>query len=170
MAETTVDRGMYDNEELKNIARILQDCGLGRGANEMESTGETKTHEPTPKLPRHGHFLKVSGTSMTPAINDGDTVLWVEVENKAELKVGDIIIFKHPVGDGYLAHRIVCKMEVKAKGKYLFLTKGDKHVPDKEGRRYLDRYATPGENVLGLVIGVLYNLTRWGSAKDEETR
>lgn len=151
MVETKLNRGDYDDEELKNIARVLQVSGL---------SGEMKG----------GYFSKIdSGTSMNPTIRAGDTILWAKVENMAELKVGDIILFKSPVSSDYVVHRIVCVIEVKGKGKYLFQTKGDKHVPDNEGRRYRDRYAVPDENVLGVVIGVVYK-THWGPMKNEKTR
>jgi len=100
-------------------------------------------------LDRRIHPATMSGTSMTPTINDGDTVLWVEVENKAEFKVGDIIIFKHPTlaGVDNIAHRIV---EVEVVGEeYWFKTKGD-NLPEP------DRQMVPENNVHGLVIGVIY--------------
>jgi len=95
------------------------------------------------------HPAAMSGTSMMPTINDGDTVLWVEVENKAELRVGDIIIFKHPTlaGVDNIAHRIA-EVEVVG-GEYWFRTKGDNlSEPDQQ--------MVPENNVHGLVIGVIY--------------
>jgi len=87
---------------------------------------------------------------MVPTINVGDTLLWVEVENKAELKVGDIIIFKHPTLPGVdnIAHRII-EVEV-VNGEYRFRTKGDNlSAPDQQ--------PVPEANVHGLVIGVIYS-------------
>lgn len=136
---------MYDGVELENIAHLIKKSGLISDS--------------------HGYFTKVSGTSMTPTINDGDTIFYAEIDNVAKLKVGDIIIFKNPAGDGILAHRIMSVITVK--GEYWFSTRGDKWIPDKEGRRYKDRYAVPAKDVLGVVIGVMYK-TRWGSTKNEE--
>ena len=92
----------------------------------------------------------VHGTSMEPTFGEGDVVLWVEVDNVAELKVGDIIIYQHPtlVGVDNIAHRIV---EVETQnGEYLFRTKGDNLAA-------LDRHLVPEGNVYGLVIGVIYH-------------
>lgn len=93
----------------------------------------------------------MNGTSMAPTINDNDTVLWVEVDNMAELKVGDIIIFKHPTIPDLdnIAHRIV-EVEVVG-GEYRFRTKGDNSSSP-------DQHMVPRNNVHGLVIGVIYKV------------
>jgi signal peptidase I len=91
----------------------------------------------------------MSTTSMAPTINVGDTVLWVEVDNMAELKAGDIIIFKHPTLTDIdnIAHRIV---EIEVVGEeYRFRTKGDNLLEP-------DRHMVPENNVHGIVIGVIY--------------
>jgi len=101
-------------------------------------------------LDRRIHPATMQTTSMVPTINVGDTVLWVEVENKAELKVGGIIIFKHPTLPGVdnIAHRII-EVEV-VNGGYRFRTKGDNlSAPDQ--------HMVPEANVYGLVIGVIYS-------------
>jgi len=101
-------------------------------------------------LDRRIHPATMQTTSMVPTINVGDTLLWVEVENKAELKVGDIIIFKHPTLPGVdnIAHRII-EVEV-VNGEYRFRTKGDNlSAPDQQ--------PVPEANVHGLVIGVIYS-------------
>jgi signal peptidase I len=97
----------------------------------------------------------MNGTSMTPTINDNDTVLWVEVDNKAELEVGDIIIYTHPTLPGVdnVAHRIVEIVPVD--GGYKFRTKGDSLSTS-------DQYLVPEGNVHGLVIGVIYSATSFG--------
>ena len=98
-------------------------------------------------LDRRIHPAAMNGTSMAPTINSGDTVLWVEVDNMAKLKVGDIIIFKHPTRVENIAHRIV-EVEVVG-GVYQFRTKGDDlSEPDRD--------MVPEGNVHGLVIGVIY--------------
>jgi hypothetical protein len=91
-------------------------------------------------------------TSMVPTINVGDTLLWVKVDNMAELKVGDIIIYKHPTLPGIdnVAHRIVEILPFD--GGYRFRTKGDNlSEPDLN--------LVPEGNVHGLVIGVIYSAT-----------
>ena len=88
---------------------------------------------------------------MAPAINVGNTVLSVKVENIniAELKVGDIIVYKHPtLADiDNVAHRIV-EIEVVG-GRYRFKTKGD-NLPEP------DPDWVPENNIRSLVIGVMY--------------
>ena len=90
----------------------------------------------------------VSGGSMEPTFGDGDLVLWVEVDNMARLKVGDIIIYKHPTRPylDNIAHRIV-DIQMQG-GQYWFITKGE-NSPEECG--------VPEGNVHGLVIGVIYH-------------
>jgi len=94
-------------------------------------------------LDRRISHATMIGTSMEPTIREGDTVLWVGVDNKTELGVGDIIIYEHPtlIGHPIVAHRIV---EVGAGG---FWTRGDNEI----GRQWV-----PEDRVRGLVIGVIY--------------
>lgn len=91
----------------------------------------------------------LSGSSMEPTISNGDAVLWVEVDNKAELKVGDIIIYEHPTYTGHplVAHRIT-EVEMQD-GGYRFRTQGD-NLSEPDRHWILDG------NVQGLVIGVMY--------------
>jgi len=88
------------------------------------------------------------GTSMEPTLQDGDLVLWVRVENATKIKVGDIIIFRHPTRPylDNIAHR-VSKIEL-VDGEYRFWTEGDNSGPD--------RHPVPEGNIHGLVIGVIY--------------
>lgn len=99
-------------------------------------------------IDRRISYSVVSGPSMVPTFKDGDMVLWVEVDNKAELKVGDIIFYKHPTRpQDNIAHRII---EVKVQdGGYYFMTKGDALAEN-------DGYWIPEGNVHGLIIGVIY--------------
>jgi len=89
-------------------------------------------------------------TSMEPTINVRDTVLWVEVDNIAEIEVGDIIIFQHPTLPEVdnIAHRIV--EIVPADGGFKFRTKGDNSSTP-------DQHLVPEGDVHGLVIGVIYS-------------
>lgn len=91
----------------------------------------------------------LSGSSMEPTISNGDAVLWVEVDNKAELKVDDIIIYEHPTYTGHplVAHRII-EVEMQD-GGYRFRTQGD-NLSEPDRHWILDG------NVQGLVIGVMY--------------
>ena len=98
-------------------------------------------------LDRRIYRAVMQTTSMAPTINPGDSVLWVEVDNKAELKVGNIIIYKHPTRPGVdnVCHRII---ELGQNG-YRFRTQGD-NLSDP------DRHWVSEELVHGLVIGVIY--------------
>jgi len=99
-------------------------------------------------LDRRISYSVISGTSMEPTFGEGDVVIWVEVEGE-NLKVGDIIIYKHPTRPGIdnIIHRII---EVgMTDGEYRFRTKGD-NLPEP------DRNWIPEGNVHGLVIGVIY--------------
>ena len=92
-------------------------------------------------------YAVMIGTSMAPTIKDNDVVLWVEVDNMAELKVGDIIIYQHPTRPylDNIAHRII---EVGTGDREnQFLTKGDNSS---------EEYWVPEGNIHGLVIGVIY--------------
>ena len=93
------------------------------------------------------HIAVYSGPSMNPTFKDNDLILWVEV-NPAELKVGDIIIYEDPTNPYHklVAHRIIeTRIEEEVYG---FRTKGDNN-PDP------DHYWV--DNILGLVIGVVYS-------------
>ena len=98
-------------------------------------------------LDRGVFFSTVSGSSMEPTFGEGDVVLWVEVDNKAELKVGDIIIYQYP--PEYRAHRII-EVGRSQDGKYWFGTKGDGELNPDPGKVWEDK-------VRGLVIGVIYH-------------
>jgi signal peptidase I len=97
-------------------------------------------------LDRRIYPATMSSTSMAPTINDGDTVLWVKVDNTAKLRVGDIIIYKHPTRpDDNIAHRIIEVGTGDREGQ--FKTRGDNSS---------DEYWVPSGNIHGLVIGVIY--------------
>lgn len=122
------------------LAILLSTTGIGRPSNDANFVlGYDKVYIST-----------MGGTaSMAPTINVGDTVLWVEVGDMGELRVGDIIVFKHPtlIGVDNICHRIV-EIELVA-GEYRFRTKGDSLAES-------DRHPVPEGNVHGVVIGVIY--------------
>ncbi|MGC8816664.1 MAG: signal peptidase I [Candidatus Hadarchaeum sp.] len=93
------------------------------------------------------HYSVVSGSSMEPTLKDGDLVLWVEVDNTFQFRVGDIIIYQHPTRPylDNIVHRII---EVGSDYREnQFKTKGD-NSPEE--------YWVPRANIHGLVIGVIY--------------
>ncbi len=88
-------------------------------------------------------------TSMSPTFRMDDVILWIKAE-PSELKVGDIIIFRHPTLPDIdnVVHRIV---DIQFDGgKYSFRTKGDNFAD-------ADRFYVPEANIHGLVIGVVYH-------------
>ncbi len=94
------------------------------------------------------HASVVSGGSMEPTFGDGDMILWVEIDDIAELGVGDIIIYKHPTRPyrDNIAHRII---EVgMGDRENQFKTKGD-NSPEE--------YWVPSGNIHGLIIGVIFS-------------
>ena len=98
-------------------------------------------------LDRRIYHAVMQTTSMAPTINPGDSVLWVEVENMAELTVGDIIIYKHPTRPWAenVCHRIIEVGSGDRGGQ--FKTRGD-NSPEE--------HWVPSANIHGLVIGVVY--------------
>jgi len=86
-------------------------------------------------------FYYVEGISMHPTIENGDLIIidWTRFEN---LKVGDIIVFKRPLLNDKVVHRII---EVKTvNGERVFVTKGDNNqIPDPnyvKSDNYIGRY------------------------------
>lgn len=99
-------------------------------------------------LDKRINYSATSGTSMEPTFGEGDAIMWVEIDSKENLKVGDIIVFPHPTipGAGDTVHRII---EVRVQdGEYSFRTQGD-NMPNP------DQHVV--SNVKGLVIGVVYD-------------
>src|SRR4051812_35966420 len=65
----------------------------------------------------HGVRFRTKGTSMRPAIRDGETIT-VEPVNPADVKRGEIIFCK--TNDGVIAHRVV-----SIKRRASFILRGD---------------------------------------------
>lgn len=138
------------------VALIAMGIGwLSSGSKPNENTPYDNTygwteifHGYEAYLDRRISYSLVSGTSMEPTFGESDVILWVEVEGE-DLKVGDIIIYKHPTRPGIdnIVHRII---EVGTTyGEYRFIAKGDNlSEPDPNW--------IPEANVHGLVIGVIY--------------
>lgn len=93
---------------------------------------------------------------MEPTFGDGDVILWVEVEPD-ELRVGDIIIYKHPTKPfgGLIAHRII-EIPITPAGWYRFETKGDNRS-ESDAETAISAYLVSEDDLKGLVIGVLYS-------------
>lgn len=66
--------------------------------------------------------LSIRGTSMEPALHDGDALL-VKLVDAAEVKVGDIVALEHYSGK-WVVHRVV-RIEPLPQGDFLFQSKGD---------------------------------------------
>lgn len=66
-------------------------------------------------------LVSLQGTSMEPALRHGDA-LWTKRVDPAELKIGDIVILRHP-SLGWITHRVI-NIQPSRNG-YLLETKGD---------------------------------------------
>jgi signal peptidase I len=66
--------------------------------------------------------IRVTGSSMTSFINDGEFVIIRKVPGNL-LKTGDIIFYRDH-GNGYVLHRVLKKLK-QCNGSNYFLTKGD---------------------------------------------
>ena len=66
-------------------------------------------------------FDVVLSGSMSPTIKTGDSVIVTSI-SPDDLKAGDIIVFKSPLGNGFVCHRIVM---VDRTNGLTFQTKGD---------------------------------------------
>ncbi len=86
-------------------------------------------------------YTEVKGKSMEPTFETGDVLLWVQIDNKAFLNSGEIIIYKR--SDKLYAHRIVQKVQ-KRGGVFQIITKGDSQKTNER---------VSGGEGLGIVIG-----------------
>ncbi|MEM3403172.1 MAG: signal peptidase I [Nitrososphaeria archaeon] len=89
-------------------------------------------------------FYYVEGISMHPTIENGDLIIidWTRFE---DLKVGDIIVFKRPLLDDKVVHRIVDVRNIN--GERVFITKGDNNqVPDSN--------YVKSDNYVGKYVGI----------------
>ncbi len=146
------------------LLALLVIIGLGWLSSVRESNTDNapdNTNSWTEIFPGYENYLdNVSyspshGTSMEPTFGEGDAVIWVEVENIDELKVGDIIIYQHPTrpDEGKIAHRII---NIMKNGEYRFETKGDNRA-ESDAHTPLSSYYVTEEYLRGLIIGVVYN-------------
>jgi len=77
-------------------------------------------------------FEAVTNNSMSPQIKSGDAVMVKEVD-AADVKVGQVIIFRNPQNrEELIVHRVVA-VEVAGPARY-FTTKGDSNPANDEGR------------------------------------
>lgn len=89
----------------------------------------------------------VEGPSMEPLFQTGDLVVIVK---SAEINVGDIIIFKKKVGDGFIIHRVI---EIRNISNSLYyVTKGDNNaLPDYQE---FEVVGVPSHRVIGKVLEI----------------
>lgn len=102
-----------------------------------------KSYTNQDEVPSVGGFLPliVLTDSMYPVIESGDLIICHTVEAE-EIKVGDVISFFDPAGNGttIVTHRV---MEVVNDGVLAFVTKGDNNNTE-------DKLPVPGENLVGV--------------------
>ncbi len=95
----------------------------------------------------------VIGSSMEPTFGDNDALLYVEIENVYELRVGYILLYRHPTHPNgeYIAHRI--RSILYDRDRPRFETKGDNNT-QSDAETALSAYLVKEEDMVGLVIGV----------------
>ena len=70
----------------------------------------------------------VKGQSMLPLLREGDLVIITKVNNPSDIKVGDVVVYRNPVGK-LIIHRVI--MVWKAGNEYYYITQGDNNMfPD----------------------------------------
>jgi signal peptidase I len=67
-------------------------------------------------------FDAILSGSMSPSMDVGDLVV-VAPQSPDDLKVGDVIVFQSPIGNGLICHRIIAITQED--GSLVFHTKGD---------------------------------------------
>lgn len=75
---------------------------------------------PMQEKPRSRKITKLAGSSMFPALRQGD-VLFLESASPEKIKLGDIVVFEQ--GEKMVCHRIVNR--IKKSGPIIFAEKGD---------------------------------------------
>ncbi|MCX8185592.1 MAG: signal peptidase I [Sulfolobales archaeon] len=89
----------------------------------------------------------VEGPSMEPLFQTGDLVIIVK---SAEIGVGDIIIYKKKVGDGFIIHRVIDVYIIR--GEQYYVTKGDNNaLPDYQE---FEVVGVPASRIVGKVLEV----------------
>lgn len=76
-------------------------------------------------------LLTIGSESMTGTINKGDMILYEKYEDKEQVQIGDIIVFKSE--DLIIVHRVVDKRDFGEEIRYY--TKGDANMQEDEGYR-----------------------------------
>jgi len=89
----------------------------------------------------------VEGPSMEPLFQTGDLVIIVKSNN---INVGDIIVFKKKIGNGYIIHRVISVNNFN--GTSYYVTKGDSNpLPDYQEFEVL---GIPQGRVVGKVLEI----------------
>ncbi|MFH1212133.1 MAG: signal peptidase I [Candidatus Woesearchaeota archaeon] len=89
----------------------------------------------------------IDSNSMDPVIDKGSTILTVKPKSDAEIRIGDIIVFKTATSDNNIVHRVINISRDDLGAHYT--TKGDNNAgADHEKIRFND--------VLAVVVGILY--------------
>jgi len=89
----------------------------------------------------------VEGPSMEPLFQTGDLVIIVKSNN---INVGDIIVFKKRIGNGYIIHRVISVNNFN--GTSYYVTKGDNNpLPDYQEFEVL---GIPQGRVVGKVLEI----------------
>ncbi|MEM0453527.1 MAG: signal peptidase I [Sulfolobales archaeon] len=89
----------------------------------------------------------VEGPSMEPLFQTGDLVIIIKSK---DINVGDVIIYKKKVGDGFIIHRVVEIHSIRDEQYYV--TKGDNNaLPDYQE---FELVGVPSSRVVGKVLEI----------------
>ncbi len=86
------------------------------------------------------HAIVIASGSMTPNILKGDVVVIEKIPNKKDIKIGEVIAYKHE--DIIVVHRLVKKIIVD--GEVFYYTKGD-------ANNGIDKYKITEDEIIGIV-------------------
>ncbi len=103
------------------------------------------------KLMSSTPLIVVEGVSMLPTLYTGDIVV-VYKPSPEEIRIGDIIVYKSPMHNKLVIHRII--KIVKCESGYCFITKGDNNLRADNEIGLQPSYGIDYEHIVGVVLGI----------------
>ncbi len=103
------------------------------------------------KLMSSTPLIVVEGVSMLPTLYTGDIVV-VYKPSPEEIKTGDIVVYKSPIHNKLVIHRII--KIVKCESGYCFITKGDNNLRADNEIGLQPSYGIDYEHIVGVVLGI----------------
>ena len=103
------------------------------------------------KLMSSTPLIVVEGISMLPTLYTGDIVV-VYKPSPEEIKTGDIIVYKSPIHNKLVIHRVI--KIVKCETGYCYITKGDNNLRADNEIGLQPRHGIDYEHIVGVVLGI----------------